>query len=279
MTVAEVLRQTERRLAEADIPDAAFDAKQLTAAAFRTDAHRLAFLLQTEAEEPSPGLLNEMITQRMAHRPLQYILGEWAFYGLPFFVGEGVLIPRPDTETLVEQALAFIRKTGVKQVVDLCAGSGCVSIAIAKNAPGVHVTAIEYDADAYAYTVRNIGLNLCYTVEALKRDLFDGPQGLQADLIVSNPPYIPRDDLPELMDEVKREPAAALDGGADGLDFYRGICDLWLPALNSGGALMAEVGIGQAGDVAELYRQAGLCEIAAVNDLSGIPRVVCGVKK
>lgn len=222
--------------------------------------------------------------KRAAGYPLQYLLGEWAFLHLTLKVGEGVLIPRPDTELLCEVAAARLDAMGERhpRVLDLCAGSGCVGLGVAslcRTAPAV--TAVELSDEALPYLKSNIARYPQYAVEAVQADVlrdaarFDGAYAA----ILSNPPYIPTADLAGLMREVQHEPKMALDGTADGLQFYRVIANEWVAKLQMGGFCTVEVGIGQAADVAELFRKAGLCDVQIYDDLGGVPRVVVGVKK
>ena len=192
-----------------------------------------------------------------------------------------MLIPRPDTEILCETAADFLQKNGVSapRVLDLCAGSGCVGLGIASLYDGVSVTEVEWSDEALAFLRQNAadsGLN----ATVLQADvLTDPPADLGAfDVLVSNPPYIPSAELPTLMPEVQCEPAMALDGGADGLTFYRAIADKWLPLLKAGGLLAVEIGQGQETDVAAIFAAAGLENIAVIPDLAGILRVVSGQK-
>lgn len=277
MRLRELIHRAQGALEAAGCEDAAFDAAQLVAAAAEIPPNRLLLCREDEVPDAVCEKVNDFVKQRIDGRPLQYILGCWEFYGLPFYVGEGVLIPRPDTEVLVDLALDFIRETGAKRVIDLCSGSGCIGIAVAKNA-AVQVTAIEKFSPAMDYTVRNIGLNNLYNIEARSGDLFLGANGLTCDVLISNPPYIPRADLSHLQREVLREPQTALDGGADGLDYYRAIAEKWVPCINAGGAVFVEVGINQADAVAALFETAGLTDIKKSNDLCGIERVVSGKK-
>lgn len=278
MTVQEAVRASRSALSAAGMENADFDARQLTAAALHISCGRLPLCLREEIPPPALKKLGCMTSERLAGRPLQYILGEWEFYGLPFAVGEGVLIPRPETELLVDTGLEFLRRVPHGEVIDLCSGSGCVAVAVAKHAPDARVTALELYPEAYAFTVRNIGQNSCYTVQAEQGDLFDGPGGRKADLILSNPPYIRTGDLTTLQTEVGREPQTALDGGEDGLRFYRAIAALWSGALRPGGCLAVEVGHDQAALVAGLFAAAGLGGVEVRRDLSGIERVVLARK-
>lgn len=222
--------------------------------------------------------VEELLVQRCGGRPLQYILGQWEFYGLDFYVGEGVLIPRADTETLVDTALDLCGDNQL-EILDLCSGSGCIAAALAVHLPKAHVTAVELSCDAYAYLVRNLALHDLGNVTPLHADVLTSA-GLfhDLDLVVSNPPYIPSGELEELQREVRREPAMALDGFDDGLYFYREISSLYYSALKSGGWLAFESGDGQSGDICAVLQSAGYTNITTRDDLGGFTRVVCGQK-
>lgn len=193
--------------------------------------------------------------RRNGGEPLQYIIGEWEFYGLPFKVGEGVLIPRADTEILVEKALEFIGGKKLR-VLDLCAGSGCIGIAIAKNSRA-DVTAIEYYPQAEKYLAENINLN-SVNIDRVHADVFGKlPDIERFDLIVSNPPYITAEEMKELQREVTHEPQTALYGGEDGLDFYREIASKWTALLKEDGRVMVEIGSLQGESVCEIFNEHG----------------------
>ena len=220
-------------------------------------------------------VLDPIINRRLKGEPLQYILGKWSFYKGEFLVGEGVLIPRQDTETLVETAVEFLKEKQNPKVIDLCSGSGCVAISIATEYHGAEVIACEKYENAYSFLKKNITLNKTQNVKPLLLDITEETLG-KADLIVSNPPYITKEDMETLSVEVKREPKTALYGGEDGLYFYRVIAEKWTPCLNKGGMLALEIGIGQEESVKELLRKAGLKNIGTKKDLCGIQRVVFG---
>ena len=196
------------------------------------------------------------MAQREKRRPLQYILGRWPFLDLTLEVGEGVLIPRPDTELLCESAADWLKGRPQPRVLDLCAGSGCVGLGIARLCPGARVTAVELSQEALPYLRRNAARYPQYALTVKAGDALDpgAAEGL-FDAVVSNPPYIPAEELEGLMPEVRREPRMALDGG-DGLRFYRGIARIWVPRLQPGGFCAVEVGVGQAAAVATLFRAA-----------------------
>ena len=214
--------------------------------------------------------LLDAINRRIKGEPLQYILGEWEFYSLPFYVGKGVLIPRADTELLVDLALERIKPN--HRVIDLCSGSGAIAIALAKNCEA-EIYALEKYDEAINYLEKNIALNKA-KVTIIKQDIFDFNPAKKFDLIVSNPPYIKEAELADLQKEVQYEPMTALSGGKDGLIFYRHIATL-VKHLNEGGAIMVEIGCTQGAEVSEIFKAAGL-ETTIHNDLNGLQRVIIG---
>lgn len=221
-----------------------------------------------------------LVKRHLAGEPLAYLIGEWSFCGMDLDVDENVLIPRVDTEVLAEQTIGFVKTLQEPRVLDLCAGSGCVGLAVAKFCPGSHVVLGELMEGALRVCRRNIrrtGL----TAQALpwQVNALDGPPPRfgEFDCIVSNPPYIPNGDIAGLDVSVRNyEPLTALEGGDDGLGFYRAISDKWRTALRPGGRLYFEVGIGQADDVLRIMRAQGFGDIEVVPDTAGIPRVVYG---
>ncbi len=231
--------------------------------------------------DPALGrLYAETVRRRAKGEPLQYLLGRWEFYSLPFSVGPGVLIPRPETELAVDTALALLKDNSEPVIADLCSGSGCIAIALAKNLPGSLVYAVEKSSQAIEYLYRNRALNQADTVRLVWGDLLCPsaclPRGERFDLIISNPPYIPTSQLPGLQPEVRREPSMALDGGGDGLDFYRVIPPLYFGWLRRGGALVLEIGYDQGQAVTRLLQQNGYRDITLLQDLAGQDRVVWG---
>jgi len=214
-----------------------------------------------------------VLNKRAEHVPLQYITGEQEFMGIPFHVNDAVLIPRQDTETLVEEALKVIRP-GMK-VLDMCTGSGCILISILKNV--VDVTGFGYDISKQAINVAKENAKLNNVNATFERsDLFDDVSDT-FDVIVSNPPYIPTDVIGGLMPEVAvYEPMQALDGKEDGLHFYRRIVADASKYLNPEGKLLFEIGHDQGESVSSLMKEAGYKDVRVVKDLAGNDRVVIG---
>ena len=206
--------------------------------------------------------LEELVSRRKSGEPLQYILGKWEFMGLPFYTRHCALIPRQDTETLCEEALSI----GGKTLLDLCCGTGCIGVSLAKLG-GFEVAFGDISPDCLALARENAALNGVAGSFVLT-DMFGNISG-SYDMICVNPPYIPTSELASLQAEVKREPRLALDGGADGLNFYRRISRDYAAHLSPGGTLLMEVGAGQAEDVAEMFPKAEI-----IKDICGIKRVV-----
>ena len=225
-------------------------------------------------------LLRELTQKRLTHYPLQYLLGEWSFMGIPLSVGEGVLIPRDDTEVCTGLCLEHLKEKPNAAAIDLCSGSGAIAIALEKLGQAA-VTAVELSEQAFYFLTKNIHNNSC-RVKAVRGDVFtchaQFPDN-SYDLIVSNPPYIRQDELPALQAEVQFEPAMALDGGADGYRFYASIVQNWSRKLKRGGALVFELGEGQAAQVAALMRKQGFTDLRTAQDLGGCERAIIGIRQ
>ena len=211
---------------------------------------------------------------REERRPLQYLLGSWEFYGRPFIVGEGVLIPRPDTEILAEQVLVGLEHVKAPRVLELCGGSGCLAVTVALERPDAEVWCVEKSEAAFSYLKRNNDA-LGAGVHILLGDALDtGCVEGDFDCILSNPPYLSDSDMRELEPEVRCEPAMALYGEADGLFFYRELTARWADRLRPGGLMAYEIGMGQQSQVAAIMQAAGLNTICQTMDYGGIIRVL-----
>ncbi len=222
-----------------------------------------------------------MADRRISGEPLQYIFGHWEFYGYDFYVGEGVLIPRPETELLCEKAIEHLKKFG-GSFADLCAGSGCIGITVAKQT-GEKCTSVEISEKAFSYLERNIALNdVENLITAIKGDIFDekvidsvADDSLSA--ILSNPPYINKRDMENLQAEVRHEPETALFGGDDGLDYYRKIFKSYDRKLKKGGLFAVEIGEEQGQAVSALMEEVGYSPVI-IKDYSGLDRIVMAIK-
>ena len=269
-----------RRLRGADVGDPSLEARELVC--FATGKTREE-LLRDGNLYASPELEQQtwaLVDRHLAGEPVAYLIGEWEFFGLPLDISPDVLIPRPDTEVLAEQAIAYCRTLGECRVLDLCAGSGCVGLAVAANVPGVRAVLGELSEGALKICRQNIRRNgLTGRVISMQVDALSKPSPNLGEFqcIVCNPPYIPHGDIAGLDVSVRDyEPHLALDGGEDGLEFYCAITQLWRDALTPGGRIYFEVGIGQADMVLRIMRAVGFGDIQIVKDLHGIPRVVFG---
>ena len=232
---------------------------------------------RSEVDETTLAKIRPLIERRLSGEPLQYILGEWDFYGLPFLVGEGVLIPRQDTEALAYLCITFLEGRSERKTLDLCAGSGCIGIALALLADA-EVTLVERSEQAFGYLRENIALHRVSAEAVLGDALDENTVNGEYDLIVSNPPYLTESDMRSLQREVEFEPKEALYGGADGLDFYRSILGIYPKKLKRGGMIAVEIGMGQENAVSEIFRENGI-EPRLEKDMGGIYRVVRGVKR
>ncbi len=291
MTNGELFLLIKNTLNNGENPDFEFDSRCIFEDITGLSALDLALNREKEADGAAAEKALKLAKRRSEGYPLQYLLGEWEFYGLRFKVGEGVLIPRPDTEILVETVINhFAAKNQTDpEIADLCSGSGCIAIALQKSMPRSRVTAVELSAEAMPYLSANIQRNEA-RVQIIKGDVTDGrlldnfadPDSpgdhRQIDCIVSNPPYLTAEEMSELQREVAFEPALALDGGADGLKFYRIISCLWKDVLKEGGLLAFEIGFEQGEAVSELLRQSGYGDVKVIKDLGGNDRVVTGIK-
>lgn len=271
-----------QRLLEAGVENAQLEARELVCAASgksREQYYRDMALYASDAMEEK---LDQLVRRRIAGEPVAYIIGEWEFYGLTLTVNQDVLIPRMDTEVLAERAILLARAAGEgARVLDLCAGSGCVGLAVATNVPQCRVVLADLSEAALKICKQNIRrCDLNARVTCVQADALQPPDGAlwDFDVIACNPPYIPTGDLAGLDPSVRDfEPRSALDGGPDGLDFYRAVASQWGPALRLGGSLLFEVGIGQAPDVENLMMEHGFTDIQSSQDTQGIWRVVEGV--
>lgn len=277
MTIAELYKRTKSELESGGVEDFGFEAEQLLRGA-GIDKTALISEPERAVSEDISSEINAKLLRRLSGEPLQYVLGEWEFYGLPFYVGVGVLIPRADTETLVEVALRFLKDRGgsKRKTLDLCAGSGCIGIALAKTA-NADVTFVEKSSLAFDYLKKNAARNNV-SAELILGDVLEASTVTgEYDLIVSNPPYLTAEDMSRLQKEVRFEPEAALFGGADGLDFYRAMIPTYSERLKSGGMLAVEIGMGQENAVCGIFRENGLTPHTE-RDMSGIYRVIYSIK-
>lgn len=274
MTYREAIVLGEKNLQQADIADAKTDSWLLLAMACKIDHTYYYMHIDEEMSEEQVREFEVLIRKRAERVPLQYITGEQEFMGLTFHVNSNVLIPRQDTETLVEEALKVI-KPGMK-VMDMCTGSGCVLISILKNAHDVE--GIGYDISKQAINVAKENAKFNEVPAVFERsDLFEDVVENDFDVIVSNPPYIPTDVVATLMPEVSQfEPQEALDGKGDGLYFYSKILEQCKNYMKQDGYILFEIGCEQGDAVSTMMRLAGFSEVRVIKDLARNDRVVMG---
>lgn len=273
-TVLKILEWTADFFRDKGIDSGRRDAELLLGAILHLDRVGLYLQFDRPLEQPELDAYRALVVRRAKREPLQYILGETEFWSLPFSVSPAVLIPRPDTEVLVEEAL---RLAPGPRILDVGTGSGVLAVVLAREWPDAEVVALDICPQVLAMAVANARRNgVEGRVRFIEGDLVRLPAGA-FDLIVSNPPYIPAADLDGLMPEVRDfEPRRALDGGSDGLDPYRALAAQAETSLTPNGWLLVEVGIDQAAAVQQLFSDAGLTEVFCRADYGGIPRVVGG---
>lgn len=277
MIISEWLKHARNRLAQTNCPDPDIDARWIAEDVLCLTRQELVFEGDRAIPRHQLYRLEAMLDRRAAGEPVQYILGSADFMGLRFRVDGAVLIPRQDTETLVEATLIELRqRPGRPALLDLCAGSGCVGLSLASLAPNARITLADVSHEALEIARAN-QKDLGVKVELRQGDLFNAVGRERFDIIASNPPYIPTSELSGLQQELRFEPRIALDGGSDGLDFYRRIAEGAVDHLNPGGAIFLEVGINEAQPVLELVKARLPCaQAGTVKDLNGVERVVFG---
>lgn len=278
-TTLAVLDWTTKRFSEAGISAARLEAQVLLAHVLGCSRTQLYTGFDKPLAEAELAGYRELIKRRLAGEPVAYLVSEHEFWGMPFHVDASVLVPRPDTETVVEVARATrADRKAACRVLDLCTGSGAIAIALAKELPAATIVATDVSEAAAVLARRNAARNGFADRIAVRRgDLWEPVAGETFDLITANPPYIASAVIPTLAAEVKREPVIALDGGADGLQFYDRICAHAREHLVAGGALVVEHGYDQAVAVRARFEAAGLTGVTLVNDLGKNPRVTWGL--
>lgn len=260
------------------IDDPVREAEILILEALHIDRARL-YTKSIELTDEISKKIDDMVRRRLMGEPIQYIIGYVNFYGLKINVGKGVLIPRPETELLVEETIKILRShySSYIKILDLCTGSGCIALALSKEFPNAIVYGVDTSSIAIDYAKRNALENKIKNVHFFKSDLFSEMKGLTFDCIVSNPPYIKSGDIPFLQKEIKDyEPIEALDGGENGLDFYRRILKEARKFLNEKGFVVLEIGSGQDTCVKEIAIENGFKHIRFIEDYSKIKRIFVG---
>ena len=263
------------------VPSPLLDTEYIFSDVLKVSRNTLKYSMSREIKEENKDKIREMLVLRAKKRkPLQYILGEWEFYGLPFKVSEGVLIPRADTEILVEQCIQLMREVEEPNILDIGSGSGAISIAIANELKSSSVTGIDINEKAIELANKNKTLNKIKNINFVKSNLFENlDKDFKYDLIVSNPPYISKNEYETLMPEVKNyEPQNALTDLGDGLYFYREISKLAGEYLKDTGYLAYEIGYNQAKDVTKILQNNNFDILSVIKDYGGNDRVVIAKK-
>ncbi|NLZ45850.1 MAG: peptide chain release factor N(5)-glutamine methyltransferase [Clostridiales bacterium] len=278
-TYKQAYLEAVNKLKNANIEDAEFDCGCLFEKAFSHDIKTFKFSNRYTENAYKDEILGfeKMIDMRISGEPLQYIIGEWEFYGLDFNIGKGVLIPRQDTESLVDSVINQFKDKSIS-VVDICAGTGCIGLTLEHYLNVNELKFIELHENAIEYLNQNIkkhnSKGSIIQGDALENATANKVEN--CDIIVCNPPYLTKQDMENLQSEVRHEPVTALFGGDDGLDFYRGITRVWKNKLNDYGTLVFEIVIGQEDDVMEIMIQHGFVNVRAKKDLCGVYRIVTG---
>ncbi len=285
MNYSESYRHGTQVLSAAGISEAALDARLLLEFLTGCDPGWLYAHPDAQMAEDMPERYERLLERRAAHIPLQHITGTCSFMGIDFFVNDSVLIPRQDSECLVEEAMRYVNDGS--DILDLCTGSGCLLLSLMHYKNGCSGVGTDISEDALAVAKKNLGMLEKSgglnggSVRLLQGDLYDALEGADErfDYIISNPPYIRSRDIPELMPEVRdHEPITALDGGADGLDFYKRITEDAAKFLRGGGMIFFEIGFDQADEVVHMLELAGFKDISVVRDYGGNDRVVKGYR-
>ena len=283
MTYKKLLRQAKEDFDRNGIEDSGRNATELLGVALGEKPFSIGF--ENRLTNPVDLKLKEkfldLCKRRIAGEPLQYLVGEWEFYGITVKVGKGVLIPRQNTETVVDTAICLAENKFRKKIkiADLCSGSGCIALALEQNLKTQKVFCVEKSDEAKKFLAENLELNNS-SAEIIQADVTEKiPEEIPAlDMIVCNPPYLTREDMENLQKEVSFEPEEALFGGEDGLDFYRDIVRIWTDALKEGGIILFEVGINQEDEVMKILIQRGYENVRCRKDFSGVNRCVYGTK-
>lgn len=273
------IKQAAARLEFSDSPET--DAYEIAKYVFSLTKNDILISPEIQADESRLKEFDALITKRASGYPLQYIIGEWDFYGYTFKVNEGVLIPRPETEQIVYEVNKFLKNKKNAVVFDLCSGSGCIGLSVAANNPQCRVYLFDISPAALCCSKKNAELLSLENVTILEYDIFNGfNEDLPTpDVILSNPPYVTEDEFAFLEREIFFEPKEAIVADGDGLCFYRAVCKKWLSNLNKGGFYMFESGEGQPLHICEFVKELKDFSYNIVADMYGVDRFVSGIKE
>lgn len=279
MTIFEAYNTSKKRLEAAGVEDFIFEAREIIKHITGLSAAQILTSYNRKLSQFQENNLIAILHQREVRYPLQYIFTKWGFYGREFFVGPGVLVPRADTETVIEASTEYLKDKESPKILDLCAGSGCIGITLAKEIENSKVLLVEKFQEALSYTNKNIEYNKAENATAIMGDIFEGAGADgEYDLVVSNPPYIPEEEMSIISPETKYEPETALLARDGGMEFYKAITEKYFDSIKSGGMICFEVGFNQSERVAEILKNTGFTNITVKKDLNEINRVVSGIK-
>ncbi len=273
-----IYQKTINELIEAKIESPRLEARILIASVTNIDSNSVTNSIALSNEELKK--LNNMINERKNHKPLDKIIGVKGFYCHDFITSEDVLSPRPDTETLVEEAIKLVKQNNFSNILDLGTGSGCIVLSILSQCPNLSATAVDISAKALKIAKMNAEkLNLSERCKFVNASWFDTDFSTKTEpeynVIISNPPYIPTEDIKSLEPEVKNfDPILALDGGSDGLDSYKQIAKVAKEKISPNGYVIIEAGINQEQDIINIFTNQGLLHVTSINDLNTIPRCI-----
>ena len=282
MTYSELYTQSRNALSAGGVESPAHEARTLIEALLGLDRIALMDKGNCQVNDRDEKRLFDAVRRRAQGYPLQYLLKSWSFMGRDYVVGEGVLIPRDDTEVAVNTCYESLRGLHSPDILELCSGSGIIAVTLSKLIPDSRITAIELSDSAFAYLEKNVQRHDCRNIKLIHGDVFRDHVAVSResfDALISNPPYIATGELHFLQREVGYEPVDALNGGEDGLDFYRCIASDWLPSLKQGGSITLEIGEEQADAVSELLYNNGIENIRVIKDIQNLDRVIFGTKK
>ena len=279
MTAAALSNELKSVLSRAGVDDPSGDASLIMESVLGCTHTQLIVRMREDISDELRSRAEDMARRRATGEPIQYVLGRWSFMGRDYCVGEGVLIPRDDTEVVVRSAAEMLKGVEKPLIIDLCSGTGIIAITLADIFKGSTVYAVEKSPEAFAYLSRNISENET-DVRAIHSDLRDCVDSFadgSADLIISNPPYVPTAEMDGLQKEVQFEPAMALDGGEKGLDLYPVIIDLWSKKLKKGGVIAFEIGEDQFAYIKDTLIKSGCTDVRGYEDIAGTIRAVTAV--
>lgn len=277
MKIIDVLSEAKERLKNIGIENSIYEARILLSKVLNKSLEWVMIHINEEVNDVDRQCFETLINRRILGEPFQYIIGNCYFFGYEFSVNEAVLVPRSDTEVWVEKVIELAKKIKPNSILDLCTGSGCIAITLKKELKDVLVYGSDISEKALAVAKENAYKNKA-DVEFFKSDLFDEIENKKFDIIVSNPPYIPSEDISSLSTDVQKEPRIALDGGKDGLMFYRKITKEAKKYLKTQGYLVFEFGYNQAEDVKEILTENGFNVLEIIKDYSGNTRAIISKK-